>query len=223
MSKFPCALRTWAVLIATVAIALGAPPSREPANLGSLKQQIRAYVSAGTYQEDIAAVAADAKVWIEQRAAKRVPGERLAAVFDLDETLLSNVPFMLEQDFGGTDAAWDAWFVAAEAPAIEPVRDVFWTARKLGIEVFFITGRRERVRVGTEANLRTVGCGDFAALVMKPNEWKGTAAAYKTAERKRLVAEGYVIIANIGDQESDLVGGQAERTFKLPDPFYLIH
>jgi len=105
---------------------------------------------------------------------------------------------------------------------IEPVREIFRTARKLGVEVFFITGRRERVRAGTEANLRKVGCGDFAALVMKPNEWKGTAAACKTAERKRLVAEGRVIIANWGDQESDLSGGAAERTFKLPDPFYLI-
>jgi acid phosphatase len=33
---------------------------------------------------------------------------------------------------------------------------------------------------------------------------------------------GRTIIANIGDQMSDLNGGYAERTFKLADPFYLI-
>jgi len=30
-----------------------------------------------------------------------------------------------------------------------------------------------------------------------------------------------MIIANIGDQESDLAGGFAEKTFKLPNPFYI--
>jgi hypothetical protein len=28
-------------------------------------------------------------------------------------------------------------------------------------------------------------------------------------------------VANLGDQVSDLSGGFAEKTFKLPDPFYL--
>jgi HAD superfamily, subfamily IIIB (Acid phosphatase) len=39
--------------------------------------------------------------------------------------------------------------------------------------------------------------------------------------RRKLTAEGYIIIANIGDQDSDLTGGYAERIFKLPNPFYL--
>ena len=33
---------------------------------------------------------------------------------------------------------------------------------------------------------------------------------------------GYLIILNVGDQESDLTGGFADRTFKLPNPFYFI-
>ena len=56
---------------------------------------------------------------------------------------------------------------------------------------------------------------------MKPDALKEASATFKTAERARLVAQGYTIVANLGDQESDLVGGYAERTFKLPDPFYL--
>jgi len=36
------------------------------------------------------------------------------------------------------------------------------------------------------------------------------------------MAKGYTIIANIGDQYSDLVGGYAEGEFKLPDPMYYI-
>lgn len=30
------------------------------------------------------------------------------------------------------------------------------------------------------------------------------------------------IIINAGDQESDLIGGCADATFKLPDPYYFI-
>jgi len=33
--------------------------------------------------------------------------------------------------------------------------------------------------------------------------------------------EGYVIVANVGDQNSDLVGGYCRKFFKLPNPFYI--
>ena len=39
---------------------------------------------------------------------------------------------------------------------------------------------------------------------------------------RRSSSEGYTIVANIGDQPSDLDGGFAERTFLLPNPFYRI-
>jgi len=29
-------------------------------------------------------------------------------------------------------------------------------------------------------------------------------------------------VVNMGDQESDLTGGHADRAFKLPNPFYFI-
>lgn len=142
-------------------------------------------------------------------------------VFDRDEALLSNLPPIRENDFGFLPAAWAQWVQDGKAPAIEPVRATYRAARRRGVEVIFITGRRERDRAGTEKNLRAIGCADHAVLVCKPDASKETAAAYKTAVRARLEAEGRSIIANLGDQESDLAGGHAERTFKLPNPFYL--
>lgn len=38
----------------------------------------------------------------------------------------------------------------------------------------------------------------------------------KSGERGKIAEEGYTIIANVGDQESDLSGGYAEWTYKLP-------
>jgi hypothetical protein len=45
---------------------------------------------------------------------------------------------------------------------------------------------------------------------------------YKTQVRSNITREGYTIIASIGDQDSDFFGGYAEKTFKLPNPFYYI-
>jgi acid phosphatase len=49
-----------------------------------------------------------------------------------------------------------------------------------------------------------------------------SAADFKAPQRAEIEGEGYTIIANIGDQPSDLAGGHAEQTFLLPDPFYRI-
>jgi predicted secreted acid phosphatase len=46
---------------------------------------------------------------------------------------------------------------------------------------------------------------------------------YKSGERAKIVAAGYRIILNVGDQMSDLNGNpQAELSVKLPNPFYYL-
>jgi acid phosphatase len=200
-------------------------PASEPTNLSAAKAAVLAYVDSGAYERDFAAVSAEARAWIERRAAARRPGERLAVVLDIDETVLSNLPHMREHDFGYIPPAWDRWIDDAAAPALEPMREVFAAARAADVAVLFLTGRKSpRDRAGTEENLRRVGLGDHAALRFAEagNAHLRTAAAKKTAARAAWVAEGWTIIATIGDQESDLVGGHAERAFKLPNPFYLI-
>lgn len=45
----------------------------------------------------------------------------------------------------------------------------------------------------------------------------------KSAERERLVAQGYALVLNVGDQWSDLLGRpEAEYSVKYPDPYYFI-
>jgi predicted secreted acid phosphatase len=88
--------------------------------------------------------------------------------------------------------------------------------------VFFLTGRPERFRAATEANLKAAGY-EWTAVLLKPNDLvTKSAVEFKAAERRKLVEQGYVIAVNIGDQTSDLDGGHAERTFKLPNPFYFV-
>jgi predicted secreted acid phosphatase len=204
-----------------------AAPAREaaaePMNLSDAKDAVLAYVDDGRYARDVAAVAARAKAWIEARAAARRPGERLAVVFDIDETVLSNLPHMRAEDFGYHPREWEAWIAGANAPAPPAVRGVYEAARSAGVAVLFLTGRRDPdERAGTELNLRREGLGDYAALKMaRDTDPRRTALERKTEARAEWVAEGWTIIATIGDQESDL-GEHAERGFKLPNPFYRI-
>lgn len=208
----------WPLMLLGFAVVLIA---QEPRNLDLLKAEIRDYVKSGRYEKDIAAVTTKADAWLVERAGQKKPGERLAIVFDLDETLVSNWPEIESIGLGYVPAVWEQWVEDGKAPAIAPVREVYRTARKLGLEIYFITGRREHQRAGTEKNLRAIECAEMTALIMKSEDAKGTSAAFKTAERAKLAAQSIVIVANLGDQESDLVGGFAEKTFKLPSPFYL--
>ncbi len=207
-----------------LAACRSAPPLQEPLNLSQAKEAVTRYCDSGDYARDIAVVALEARAWIEERAAKRKAGERLAVILDLDETCLSNLPLLRRLDYAFIPVEWDIWLKKAEIPAIEPMRAVYRRARELGIEVLFITGRGEEVfRACTEANLVHEGMGEFSRLIMaKDKEPRRSNAETKAAQRLALEKEGFVIIANVGDQESDLAGGHAERSFKISNPFYLM-
>ncbi|HEY2522815.1 MAG TPA: HAD family acid phosphatase [Streptosporangiaceae bacterium] len=49
-----------------------------------------------------------------------------------------------------------------------------------------------------------------------------TTIEYKSATRKHISSEGYSIVADFGDQYSDLLGGDAGHQVKLPNPMYYI-
>ena len=202
------------------------PLAAEPANLGPHKAEIRAYVDTGVYLRDVAKVAGQARTWLEQRARLEPrtggkPAARLAIVLDLDETLFFNWPQMAAQDLGYVPDVWEKWVESAAAPPLEPVRDLYWTARRLKIAVIFLSSRPERQRAATERNLRAIECGVYESLILQADDDRSSNAEFKQRQRARLTAEGFAIVANVGDQDSDLAGGGAERSFKLPNPFYL--
>ena len=188
-------------------------------SLPEAKRQVGEYVDSGRYEADIAAVAEKARTYLESRAHR---GGKLAIVVDLDETALSNLPSLRANDYGFIGAGpcdlprgpcgLAAWIMMAKA---EP-------ARQRGVAVFFLTGRPERMRAATEANLRAAGYA-WTGLILRPDDLTTRSAAeFKAPERKKIEEQGYTIIVNVGDQASDLDGGFAEKTYKLPNPFYLI-
>jgi acid phosphatase len=205
------------------ALAACAPVTREPMNLSDLKHEVGAYADSPAYAEDLAASVASAEPFLTARS--KTGGQKLTVIFDIDETVLSNLPHMKKADWGYQPSSWDAWVAEADAPVLPPVRDVYGTALSLGYKIFFLSGRTEADRAATARNLRKEGMGTYEKLILRPR--KGTApyvdaVVFKTDVRKKLTEEGYTVVASFGDQESDIQGGYLERGFKLPNPFYKI-
>lgn len=155
-----------------------------------------------TWQRDVSAVLGAARPGIEQRIAASPAGERPAIVLDIDNS-------SLETDFH--------WFWTFPTPAIAQVRDLTRYANDRGVAIFFVTARPGIVYSLTERNLKAVGYPVSGLYVRDLPALFGEVSAYKTAKRAEIEARGYTIIANIGNNQSDLVGGHAERTVKLPD------
>lgn len=189
------------------------------ANLSGIFQQLADYATRGQYVRDIDQVASAAHTWVQSRTPK--PGEKLAAVFDIDETLLSNLPNILQCAFCSSSIQAQL-FANRRLPPIPPVVDVYNFAKSKGVAVILLTGRSESGRTATVADLTAASIAGYEELLMRPAGNTEKAAIMKANARKGVEAKGYKIILSIGDQLSDLAGGFAERTYKLPNPFYFV-
>lgn len=202
--------------------------SRVP-SLPETQRQVDLYISSGRYDRDVAKVVAAARVWLDKRARTAV---KPAIVLDIDETSLSNWPAYRINGWARiTNGPCDvqkgpcgvrAWQAMAQSKAIAPTLALARRAHELGVAIFFITGRPARLQEPTERNLKEQGY-EWTAVILRPDESPlPSVVDFKAPERRKITEQGYTIILNLGDQESDLAGGYAERTFKLPNPVYFV-
>ena len=198
-------------------------------NLYDAQQQIAQYIDSGRYDADVARVAQQAQTYVEQRAGAVA---KPAIVLDIDETSLSNWPAYRvngwvrivngECDLQQGPCGVRAFQARGQSTAIQPTLHLAQRAEALGVAVFFITGRPAALREVTERNLREQGFQWTDVTFVPDGARFASVAEFKSAERKRIAEQGYTILLTMGDQESDLRGGYAERTFKLPNPVYVV-
>jgi hypothetical protein len=148
-------------------------------------------------------------------------GKKLALVLDIDETSLSNYDAIQKDNFTfGANSQAEA--TAETGVKIPSTLELFNLAKQNGVAVFFITGRRENTRAHTASNLDREGYKDYAGLILKPDASTDTTVQYKSGARANIESQGYRIVANVGDQYSDLAGGHEDIGFKLANPFYFL-
>jgi len=174
-----------------------------------------------------------------------------AIVMDVDDTTLTTWNYELASNWAYNPTT-NAQFVTDQRfPATPGMVEMATKAAKAGYAIFFLTGRPAAQEAATLGNLTADGVGvdagypapttlsdgedglftkpavadypDYleAACAGDPNG-SCTTIHYKSATRAHIESLGYDIVASFGDQYSDLKGGYADRTFKLPNPNYYL-
>ena len=176
------------------------------------------YYTSGGYDEEINGIIWQAKEYFSLLEVK----EMSTVVFDIDETALSNfefdtihVPYSSER--------WNEWVKSGKAVALKPVKELYDYLVSRDFHIIFITGRTSDYFDVTKANLVNVGYNVFDTLICRdPREIKLTAAEYKTRRRQELVDNGYSIVGNVGDQWSDMSGGNSGYFVRITNYIYYV-
>jgi hypothetical protein len=190
----------------------------------------------GAWANEVAGVERHATFYLAARSVARHHGKQ-AIIVDVDDTSLVTYNYEIAVNFAFTPAS-NAEFVNAQRfPAVPGMPRLVNWAHAHGITVFFLTGRNHTQRDATAGNLTKVGYTvpvDEAHLYLKyvatdtsfpaylPCAPTCTTTDYKSLTRAHIESLGYDIVGNFGDQFSDLKGGHADRTFKLPNPMYFL-
>ncbi|WZY76082.1 hypothetical protein YC2023_022466 [Brassica napus] len=187
---------------------------------------VKDYVLGKGYVADLERVSEEASVFASTVDLSACDGKD-AWIFDIDETLLSNLPYYIDHGFGlevFDHSEFDKWVERGVAPAIAPSLKLYQRVIDLGYRVFLLTGRKESHRLVTVENLINAGFQNWDKLILRsPDEQHKMATLYKSEKRDEMVKEGYRIRGNSGDQWSDLLGSSmSQRSFKLANPMYYI-
>ncbi len=165
-----------------------------------------------------------AKAMIEKTISNYKDTKPLAVVVDIDETMLDNSPYearLIKSGKTYEDRTWEQWVREAKAKALPGAVEFTKYAKSKGVEVFYITNRRENNRQATLKNLQEQGFefADDNHLLMK------TTTSDKTSRRQNVLAK-YNVICYLGDNMGDfdqslddLVPGSSEKVDENSDLF----
>ncbi len=167
-------------------------------------------------------------------------GRRPAVVLDADDTTL----WTYDMEDGAMHFVFDPrvqdrdWVQPERFPATPGMVRLAAAVRDAGCTLVGLTGRHTDQLDATLGNLAKVGYQGFTRDLYftkwssgeQPPSWVDcgadhtcTTVEYKSATRRHVEQDlGYDVVANLGDQFSDLLGGHADRQVKLPNPTYYL-
>ena len=165
-----------------------------------------------------------------------------AIVLDADDTTLWTYDMEVgDMHFNYNPAEQDVWVQDQRFPAVPGMVSLEQAAQKAGCTIIGLTGRNDNQKAATLGNLAKDGYTGFTSANYY-TKWTGvgtsqqpayitcaaascTTIEYKSQTRKHVESAAgghYDIVANFGDQFSDLIGGSADHTVKLPNPTYYL-
>ena len=208
------------------------------------------FSSDSNYAKEAQSVASSAGPTLFGRGIPHVSPTK-AIVFDVDDTTLATWNYEVFSNWAFNPTT-NAQFVNDQRfPAVPGMVELASAAARAGYSIIWITGRPATQEAATLGNLTHDGIGVDAgyprpatlndgedglftkpAVADYPDYLKAACAGdpggscttshYKTATRAHIESLGYDIVGNFGDQFSDLVGGYADHTYKMPNPNYFL-
>jgi hypothetical protein len=181
-----------------------------------------------SYANEVKGIAASAAKYLAHHDKNNA---QKAILFDVDDTTLNTYSYEIYSNFVFNPASNAAFVNAGVFPAVPGMVDLEHQAEAEGYKVFFLTGRPEAQRAGTIANLTNVGYDVTSSNLYLKDLTKPiyascaptcTTSQYKSLTRQYIESQGNDIVANFGDQFSDLRGGFADNTYKIPNPIYFL-
>jgi hypothetical protein len=187
----------------------------------------------GAYAQEVAGITADQGKRLARAAKVNHFDGKPAVIFDIDDTTLNTYNYEIYSNFAFNPTTNAAFVNAAVFPAVPTMPELTSDLASEGYEIFFLTGRPESQRAGTQTNLTSAGYGtpanDHVFLKDQTLPWLTsctptcTSAQYKALTRQHLIEDlGFDIVANFGDQPSDFTGGFEDTTVKMPNPMYYL-
>ena len=205
------------IIIFIISLLLGCSSSLN--NLDQNKNLIKKYYEGGQYSREMKEIITRTIDDFKNMEVHR----NSVVIFDVDDTAISNYDFMKSMDFGNVTSEWNSYLNKGDAPVIHEVKNLYDFLLSRRIKIIFLTGRSYKYYKGTYKNLINTGYTNFDTLIVRSKDQTGLSAAnYKSIERLVLSDLGYNIIGCIGDQGSDLEGGNTGIKIKLPNYLYSV-
>lgn len=207
------------IITVLVLITLFSCASERIINLRKAKNRVQHYYESGKYDKELDEIFIAAKSQVEKIKIKN----NSAAIFDIDDTALSNYQISKRLDYGYDFQIIQDWVMSAKLPAIKQTLEFYNYLKSKEVKIIFLTGRQSEEYDATYRNLVEQGYTNFDTLIVRSEQYrKISAAEFKSQKRKELTAKGYEIIICVGDQWSDLYGDYTGIKIKLPNYLYEI-
>ncbi|ATY10150.1 acid phosphatase [Amycolatopsis sp. AA4] len=252
MSRFPALVKLAAAAAVGATVAGGATAlagsdavtaahGREPANIGQVKNDVKAYYGdwldasgkhhyseTSRFVTDTKRVVADAKRYLQQKLGKV---KNPAIVLDVDDTSEVTYGWEADNDFGFDPVKQQKAIDDGTFEANKPVLELAKWAADHGVAIYFLTGRNDKQGPQSLKNLANEGYPTPAGAYFKPKTTPPdylpcgltcNTVQYKSGTRAHIQSTGAHIVLNVGDQFSDLEGGYADHPVKLPNPMYYL-
>lgn len=187
---------------------------------------VKHYMTSSQYTADSERAIEEVRLYLSSCCTLQGDGKD-AWIFDVDDTLLSTIPYYKKHGFGGVKlnaTLFESWMKQSKAPALDHTLKFFHEIKDKGVKIFLISSRSETLRSATVENLINAGYHGWSSLILRGLEDDFMKVQqYKSEARRALTKEGYRIWGIIGDQWSSVEGlPGAKRTFKLPNSMYYL-